>query len=134
VLDQSHHFVFLIEDVPVRFFRGLADDPTTRTLRRNIIGAQEITMALGQEKAEGLVFRLAIEASAGGSVDRVVFLALRGEDGQVECFWPVPLEAPGTPVPGPEPYQMHLLGDDAIEVVVTRLGKRKSRGMGRGLG
>lgn len=23
---------------------------------------------------------------------RVVFLALRGEEGQVECFWPVPLD------------------------------------------
>jgi hypothetical protein len=134
VLDQSHHFVFLIENVPVRFFRGSADDPTSRTLRRQIIEAQQITMALGREKAEGLVFRLAIEASAGGSVDRVVFLALRGEDGQVECFWPVPLEAPGATGPNPEPYQMHLLGENAVEVVVSRPGKPKSRGKGRGLG
>ncbi len=28
VLDQSNHFVFLIQDVPVRFFRGSADEPT----------------------------------------------------------------------------------------------------------
>ena len=34
VLDQSNHFVFLIQDVPVRFFRGSADEPTARTLRR----------------------------------------------------------------------------------------------------
>ena len=34
VMDDSHHFVFLIDQVPVRFYRGMADDPTARTLRR----------------------------------------------------------------------------------------------------
>jgi hypothetical protein len=38
------------------------------------------------------MFRLALEAEAVEGVERVVFLALRGEEGQVECFWPVPLE------------------------------------------
>ncbi len=33
VMDDSHHFVFLIDQVPVRFYRGAADDPTVRTLR-----------------------------------------------------------------------------------------------------
>ena len=118
VLDQSHHFVFLIEDVPVRFFRGQADEPTARTLRRQIIEAQQLTMALGQEQAEGLVFRLALEATPGGGVERVVFLALRGEDGQVECFWPVPLGS-SAETPGPEPAQLRLLGEDATDVMVT---------------
>ncbi len=118
VLDQSHHFVFLIEDVPVRFFRGQADEPTTRTLRRQIIEAQQLTMALGQEQAEGLVFRLALEATPGGEVERVVFLALRGEDGQVECFWPVPLGSQAE-ADGPEPTQLRLLGEDAIDVLIT---------------
>ena len=51
LLDQSHHFVFLIENVPVRFFRGQADEPTVRTLRRQVIEAQQLTMALGSEQA-----------------------------------------------------------------------------------
>ncbi len=96
VLDQSHHFVFLVEDVPVRFFRGPADEPTARTLRRQQNEARQLDLALGEDLAHGLVFRLALEAGAGGGVDRVVFLALRGEEGHVECFWPVPIdEEPG---------------------------------------
>ncbi len=38
------------------------------------------------------MFRLALETDDAGAVQRVVFLALRGEEGRVECFWPVPLE------------------------------------------
>lgn len=37
------------------------------------------------------MFRLAVETGEGGAVSRVVFLALRGEEGRAECFWPVPL-------------------------------------------
>src|ERR1700710_1516849 len=35
VMDDSHHFVFLIDQVPVRFYRGMAEEPTVRTLRRH---------------------------------------------------------------------------------------------------
>lgn len=91
VLDETHHFVFLVDGVPVRFFRGDAEDPTKRTLRQQETEAQQLALALGSEGTEGLMFRLAVETEADGSVRRVVFLALRGEEGQVECFWPVPL-------------------------------------------
>lgn len=90
VLDETHHFVFVIDGVPVRFFRGDADDPTKRTLRQQEGEAQQLALALGGD-AEGLMFRLALETEADGSVRRVVFLALRGEEGRTECFWPVPL-------------------------------------------
>jgi hypothetical protein len=64
VLDDSHHFVFLIEDVPVRFYRGPADDPTARTLRRQEVEARQLGLALGDDVADGLVFRLAVETTA----------------------------------------------------------------------
>ena len=112
VLDESHHFVVMIEDVPVRFYRGLADEPTVRTLRRQAVEAQQLTLALGEERAEGLVFRFALEASAAAGVERVVFLALRGEEGQVECFWPVPLEVPSDSPARRKPIQLPLLEDD----------------------
>ena len=111
VLDEIHHFVFLIEDVPVRFYRGSADEPTSRTLRRQAVEVQQLTLALGEEQADGLVFRFALEASVAAGVERVVFLALRGDDGQVECFWPVPLLIPPAGQVGPEPTQLRLLGD-----------------------
>ena len=93
VLDETHHFVFLVEGVPVRFFRGDATEPTKRALPQQENEAQQFALALGSEDgAEGLMFRLALETDDAGAVQRVVFLALRGEEGRVECFWPVPLE------------------------------------------
>ena len=49
VLDESDRFVFLNEDVPVRFYRGSADEPTNRTLRRQAVEAQQLALALGEE-------------------------------------------------------------------------------------
>ena len=129
VLDESHHFVFLIEDVPVRFYRGLADEPTARTLRRQAVEAQQLTLALGEEKAEGLIFRFALEASAAAGVERIVFLALRGEEGQVECFWPVCLDVPSTGVTSPEQAQLRFLGYDLQNLArpsVTRNARRNT--------
>ena len=119
VLDESLSFTFAIDGIPVRFFRGAADEPTNRTLRRQTIEAEQLTLKLGEERAEGLVFRLALEATADSNVERVVFLALRGEEGRVECLWPVPLEKPD---PGPEPRQLQLLGEDAnrVTLAITR--------------
>ena len=97
VLNETHHFVFMIEGVPVRFFRGDAEEPTKRTLRQQETEAQQLALALGDAGgAEGLMFRLAVETGEDGGVTRVVFLALRGEGiGAVECFWPVPLDPDG---------------------------------------
>lgn len=84
VLDDSAHFVFVIGDngngVPVRFYRGAAEEPTERTLRRQELEVQQLSLALGETAAEGLAFRLAVETDGTGWVERVVFLALRGDD------------------------------------------------------
>jgi hypothetical protein len=110
VLDESHAFVFLIEDVPVRFYRGLAEEPTARALRRHAQEAEQLSLALG-DAAEGLVFRLAVETGEAGRVERVVFLALRGEDGEAACVWPVPLDMPAAAEDMPN-VQLRLLPDD----------------------
>jgi hypothetical protein len=114
VLDDSAHFVFVIgsngDGVPVRFYRGLADEPTERTLRRQEVEVQQLSLALGEAAAEGLAFRLAVETGEAGRVERVVFLALRGED-RVECFWPVPLELPVEVAAGVA-VQLRLIADD----------------------
>lgn len=113
VLDDSAHFVFVISGngngVPVRFYRGAAEEPTERTLRRQEMEVRQLSLALGETAAEGLAFRLAVETGEAGRVERVVFLALRGED-RVECFWPVPLEMPAA-ADGPA-VQLRLIEDD----------------------
>jgi hypothetical protein len=114
VLDDSAHFVFVIggngNGVPVRFYRGAAEEPTERTLKRQEMEVQQLSLALGEAAAEGLAFRLAVETGEAGRVERVVFLALRGED-RVECFWPVPLELPVEASTGMA-VQLRLIADD----------------------
>lgn len=114
VLDDSAHFVFVIggngHGVPVRFYRGAAEDPTERTLRQQELEAEQLSLALGEDAAQGLAFRFAVETDPQGRVDRVVFLALRGED-QVECFWPVPLDLPAG-LAGRAVEQPRLIADD----------------------
>jgi len=113
VLDETHHFVFLIEGVPVRFFRGDADEPSKRTLRQQESEAQQLALALGSgDEVEGLMFRLAVETGEDGEVSRVVFLALRGEEGRVECFWPVP-GLLDEPVPEPQARGVRERRNDA---------------------
>ncbi len=98
ILDETHHFVFLVDGVPVRFFRGDAADPNKRTLRQQESEAEQLALALGAHDADGLMFRFAVETHPDGAVRRVVFLALRGEEGRVECAWPVPLDEVGPSV------------------------------------
>ncbi len=71
------------------------------------------------ELANGLVFRLALEAGAAEGVDRVVFLALRGEEGHVECFWPVPIDEAPEPARATRPGQLQLLTEDGKTSPVT---------------
>ncbi|MBY0336947.1 MAG: hypothetical protein K2X11_10050 [Acetobacteraceae bacterium] len=124
VLDGSHHFVFLIEDVPVRFYRGPADDAPERTLKRQEQEATQLRLALGREEAEGLAFRLAVETGPDGRASRIVFLALRGEDGLAECFWPVPL--PETRATGPRAAdQLSLMVEETAPLPRPR--RRKPR-------
>lgn len=124
ILDESHLFVFLIEEVPVRFYRGSAEEPTERTLRRQEVESQQLCLALGAgaDEEDGLLFRFAVETGEGGQVSRVVFLALRGEE-RTECFWPVPLEVAPAVAPDGTPVQLRLIADDGYAgPVVPRAG------------
>jgi hypothetical protein len=128
VMDDSHHFVFLIDDVPVRFYRGLADDPTVRTLRRQDAEARQLDLALGNDLADGLVFRLAVETNVNGGVERIVFLALRGEEGHAECVWPIPFEVAS--VPNRAALQLRLMADgDGDALPGLDPGRRPGRTM-----
>ena len=90
----------------------LADEPTARTLRRQEIEARQLGLALGDD-ADGLVFRLAVETTPTGGVERIVFLALRGDAANADCVWPIPLELP--PVQERTGVQLRLIADDGYE-------------------
>lgn len=114
IMEDGLHFVFLIGQVPVRFYRGPASEPTARVLRRHETEAQQLQLALGLGEGDGLAFRIALETNDKGGVERVVFLVLRGEEGQAECVWPIPLalSAEATPSSG---AQLRLITDDGYE-------------------
>ncbi|MCQ8240078.1 hypothetical protein [Rhizosaccharibacter radicis] len=113
IRDSSNRFIFRIGEVDVRFFRGSADEPTRRTLRRHGEEARQIALPLHADVTAGLVFRFALEADEAGDIERVVFLALHGEDGHAECFWPIPLDA--APVRrAAAGRQLTLLGDEGL--------------------
>jgi hypothetical protein len=71
-------------------------------------------------------------------VQRIVFLALRGEAGDAECAWPIPLELPAAQERAG--VQLRLIADDGYEgplrpalgppksVPLGPAAKRRSRG------
>jgi hypothetical protein len=92
-LDRTKQLVFKIGEVPVRFYRGPADEPNQRTLRQSFPELQQLAFGFASE-AEGrdLAFRFAVETDFDGSITSVKFVGLRGEM-PVLC-WDIPLTAP----------------------------------------
>ncbi|MCQ8278052.1 hypothetical protein NFI95_06280 [Acetobacteraceae bacterium KSS8] len=113
IRDSSNRFIFRIGEVDVRFFRGSAEEPSRRVLRRYGEEARQMALALSVDITAGLVFRFALEVDEAGGTERVVFLALHGEDGHAECLWPIPLDS--APVKRDRPIgQLTLLGDESL--------------------
>jgi hypothetical protein len=89
-LDRSMQFVFKIGEVPVRFYRGAADDPNDRTLRQSFPELQQLQLGFNSS-AEGrdLAYRFAVETDLDASISRIIFVGLRGETAAL--YWEVPL-------------------------------------------
>jgi hypothetical protein len=98
VVEPGLHFVFAIGGVPIRFYRGEADHPPTRSLRRNYpeIQASQLSFdapGIHVVKATKHMWRLAIETDADGRVFRIVAVAV-SDDGAISSTWDVPLTSP----------------------------------------
>lgn len=104
VIEPGLHFVFAVGSVPLRFYRGEADHPPTKSLQRNyveIVQAQTSLFSLpGFETpatavAAAYLWRIAIETNFDGSVDRVVLVEV-SEDGQsIRTTYEIPESASG---------------------------------------
>lgn len=126
VMDATHHFVFMIEGVPVRFFRGEAEEPNKRTLRQRQVESDQLSLAFGSADHDGLMFRLALETDSSGRVSRVVFLALRGEEGATRCFWPVPYAEAAAPAEE-APKRRHATPGLQLALLPETTSRRPSR-------
>ena len=91
IIDPSLGLVFTIGQVPVRIYRGDADDPTDRTLRQSNTELHQLGFIFDDlDDASELAYRFAIETDFDGSVLSVHFVGLRGK--VAELNWRVPLD------------------------------------------
>ena len=90
VVDRSLQLIFTIGEVPLRIYRGEADEPTDRTMRQSLPELRQLGFSF-EERDEGreLAYRFAIETDIDGSVIAVKFVGLRGETAILN--WDVPL-------------------------------------------
>lgn len=94
VLNPELHFVFAVGGVPLRFYRGSADEPTNKSLKRQYpeIHAQQLLMDYVPEPVFDRVLRLAVETNELGEVTRVVLVHL-DEKGNPHNPWEISLGA-----------------------------------------
>ena len=98
VIEPGLHFVFAIGAVPVRFYRGEAEHPPAKSLRRNYpeIQAAQTSFSLpgfttpaSEETAVEYLWRIAIETDVEGAVDRVVLIEV-ADDGATRTVYEIP--------------------------------------------
>jgi hypothetical protein len=90
IIDRTLQLIFKIGEVPVRIYKGDADEPTGRTLRQGHSELRQLSLLFGEEDEGGdLAYRFAIETDIDGSALAVKFVGLRGENAVLN--WDVPL-------------------------------------------
>lgn len=88
IMDPSKQFIFKIGDVPVRFYKGEADEPSDRTLRQTFSELTQLAFTFGGDEGASLAYRFAIETDFDGAITSIKFVGLRGES--PVFVWDVP--------------------------------------------
>lgn len=90
-IDRSLQLVFKIGKVPVRIYKGMPEEPTTRTLRQSFGELRQLGLLFPtSDKGHDLAYRFAVETDLDGSVIAVSFV---GFDGDVAVLnWDVPFD------------------------------------------
>lgn len=97
IVDGGQQFTFRVGAIPIRFYRGPADEPHQRTLQQAFPELKQLALALGEGRdLRGMIFRLAVETDIDGEITQIIFLGFRGAS--VECYWPIPLSSVATVV------------------------------------
>ena len=121
VIDRSLQLIFTIGEVPLRIYRGEADEPTDRTMRQSLPELRQLSFSF-DERDEGreLAYRFAIETDIDGSVMSVKFVGLRGETAILN--WDVPVES--RPVSG----AVGRPASESVELEAPNVGVRDRNG------
>lgn len=90
-IDRTLQLIFKIGDVPVRIYKGDAEEPTDRTLRQSFGELRQLEILFPEhDEGRDLAYRFAVETDVDGSVLAVKFVGLRGESAVL--IWDVPLD------------------------------------------
>lgn len=90
-IDRTLQLIFKIGEVPVRIYKGDAEEPTDRTIRQSFGELSQLSLLFPEaDEGRDLAYRFAIETDVDGSVLAVKFVGLRGESAILN--WNVPLE------------------------------------------
>lgn len=91
VIDRTLQLIFKIGEIPVRIYRGDADEPTDRTARQSLNELKQLSLLFdAHDDGHALAYRFAIETDVDGSVLTVKFVGLRGKTAVLN--WDVPLD------------------------------------------
>jgi len=100
VLSPTKGFVFTIGAVPIRFYRGVPNNPPQTTLADRHDELRQLSLAFGASDLGELKWRFSIETDRFGYPTSVLFVG-HAADGRVECYWPIPFAATVTSLPVP---------------------------------
>jgi hypothetical protein len=91
-IDRTLQLIFKIGEVPVRIYKGEADEPTDRTLRQSFGELRQLGLLFPEDhEGRDLAYRFAVETDIDGSVLAVKFVGLRGETAVLN--WDVPFDS-----------------------------------------
>jgi hypothetical protein len=118
ILDPSMQFIFSIGGVPVRFYRGEPDEPTTRTLKQSFSELKQLSLFATDELVKLTTepaYRFAIETDVDGALTAITFVVLAGETPVLT--WHVPLDEPVTKV-----SPLWVEGSEGVELPAPAIG------------
>lgn len=120
VIDRTLQLIFKIGEVPVRIYRGEADEPTDRTLRQSFSELRQLGLLFNEhDEGRDLAYRFAVETDIDGSAIAVKFVGLRGETAVLN--WDVPLDG--------APLAVGVVGrpaTESIEIAAPTVGVRST--------
>ncbi|NTI50978.1 hypothetical protein G6L94_21885 [Agrobacterium rhizogenes] len=91
-IDRSLQLIFKIGEVPVRIYKGLAEEPTGRTLRQSYGELQQLGLLFPEcDEGHDLAYRFAVETDVDGTVIALNFVGLHGETAALN--WSVPFDS-----------------------------------------
>lgn len=117
IIDDSMRLIFRIGAVPVRFYSGDAEDPTSKTCKVAEPEHNQLRLAFPDEKTSDapMIYRFAVEQDIDGSVLAIKFVGVR--DQQAVLCWEVPL-----PTASIVPLTPVAIADEGVELGAPKVG------------